>query len=50
MAHHAPKTVRLHRRHFAQYILDQRPPNRRKGIAVVEAERRELVAASAKVK
>lgn len=49
MSDHAPKTLRLHRRHFPQQVLDQRPPNRREGVAVVKAKRRELVALAAEV-
>ena len=49
MAHHAPETVRLDRRQLPQQILDQRPADRRKRVAIVETERRELVALPAKV-
>jgi len=41
--------VSLHRRHFPQQVLDQGSPNRRKGVAIVEAERREPVALAADV-
>ena len=49
MSNHASKTVSLHRRHFSQQVLDQCSPNRCKGVAIVETERRELVALAAKV-
>ena len=50
MTDHAPKTVRLHRGHFSQQILNQCPANRRKGVAIVKAEGCELVAAPAEIK
>ena len=48
MADHAPESVRLHRRHFPQQILNERPADGHEGVAVVETERRELVALAAR--
>src|SRR5262245_47495687 len=49
MSDHTSKGMRLHRRHFAEQILNHRPANGDKGVAVVKTERREFVAFAADV-
>ena len=49
MTNDAPKAMSFHWRHFLKHILNHRPANRDEGVAIIETERRELVALAAEV-